>query len=463
MKAKLQYFFSSIGIRLFIGFWLIAFGSVFLTRFILNQFQQDTIITTPQVADVAKLQKLQKRIALKKPSSVKAILKHNHRITNERASIILKAVKNKEIFYSKRRYLRVLSNYLEKNQINNLTTIQFPFARITGPLPVTVANQEYQIFIASRGKSPLFNEYLHQLPTWARIIIPILISLIVCAILARTFSKTLLQIKQRVTAFGEGDLSQRIILKNIKTTEMHQLATSFNQMAEKLSTNINAHQRLLGNVSHELRSPLTRLQLALGLASKQQNNPEKLNEHLVRCQKETKELESMIADVLSLSRHENTVLNIEKHPCDVSFLLQSCIEANDLNCQDKQITVHQNIEKHITVQASEELFKSAFNNILINAIKYTPEISSIFIKAQTINNELIIEIVDQGLGVPEDQLSKLFDAFYRVSEARDRHSGGTGLGLAITKQAIEAHQGAVSAKNVSEGGLCITIKIPLTR
>ena len=287
--------------------------------------------------------------------------------------------------------------------------------------------------------------------------------MVICWLLARSLSKPLLAIKGTAASFGDGNFSARVDKATSRNDELGELARSFNKMADKLATNMGAHQRLLADVSHELRSPMTRLQIAIALANKTSSQPEELEKHLTRCELEVTRLDEMISDVLSLSRLENTFQQIELDDICLAELLTSTINDAQYLADEKQIIINHQIEDPLIMPADSHLLASAFNNVLSNAIKYSAIKSSIEVTLSHANSYAKLTISDYSGGVPESALTELFKPFYRVSTARDRATGGTGLGLAITQQAIIAHNGTITAENNDSGGLTITVKLPLNK
>jgi two-component system sensor histidine kinase CpxA len=260
---------------------------------------------------------------------------------------------------------------------------------------------------------------------------------------------------------GDGEFSARIPLIAQRNDEIGACAVSFNLMAEKLEQNIASHQRLMADVSHELRSPMTRLQIALGLAQQDNISEALLHKHLQRCELEVARLDEMIANVLTLSRMENTISQMELMSVDLKQLLTLCIEDAQYIANEKSITITFDCQGTSLLQADPNLLSSAINNILINAIKYSHTNDQLKVHLIKTSSHFIINIIDTGIGVPADDLPKLFEPFYRVAQSRDRATGGTGLGMAIAKQAIVAHNGNISAENNSENGLTVTIELPL--
>lgn len=245
-----------------------------------------------------------------------------------------------------------------------------------------------------------------------------------------------------------------------RSDELGSLAKVFNQMAEKLAANVSAHQRLLGDVSHELRSPLTRLQIALALAEKNKDNPELLTDYIARGELEISRLDTMIEHVLVLSRLENSTQKLEKQPCHMAAMLETLVDDGTFLGQNKKVEVKLNVAADPEVDIDQTLVMSAISNIINNAVNHTPESTNVTVSLTEDSSDVIVVIADQGPGVPDTLLPRLFEPFYRVADARDRVTGGTGLGLAIAKQAILAHQGNIIARNLDKGGLEVSITFP---
>lgn len=463
MTFSLPRTLSSIGVKLFLSFWLITISSIAITRFVSAQLEQESTIIETHQGDLRKLAHLKKRISRRQPKSIQQILEHEP--FPKGMSILIKNEQNQEVYFHEKRYLKNISLYLQKNDIAHQTSIQFPFIRITGPEIINVNNQPYQFYAAIRVKSPHLGSVFMQLPTWARFVIPLFVSFILCWILAKTLTKPILALKSAALEFGNGNYDIRVTDATKRNDELGAMANSFNQMADKLKANIHAHQRLLADVSHELRSPMTRLQIALGLVTKSLDNKAQVEKHVERCEREIAQLDNMINHVLSLSRLENSCQDLQLSELNVDKLLIQATEDAQLLANEKAITIELAFSFKDKILLDQNLFLSAINNILINAIKYSHQQSSISVNCHKHDSleskSVIISVTDSGIGVPEQQLSLLFKPFYRVSDARDRDSGGTGLGLAIAKQAIEMHNGKISAQNNHSGGLTITIELPL--
>lgn len=452
---------SSISVKLFFWFWLIAITSISVTRFISLQLAENSVILPPLPNELSQLHRATEKLKRMQGKDVNNYIKnsssHNNRI------VILKNLKTNRVLSSANLRLKVLTDYIRKNNFTSVTSVQFHNARLTGPIKIYIGSQQYQVYIARKSSKRHVGGMLMQLPSWAKILTPITISLLFCWLLARTLSSPISRMKQTAASIGNGELSARVGKDAHRSDELGSLAKSINQMATKLEISLSAHQRLLGDVSHELRSPMTRLQIALALAHKAKSSPGDLEKHLNRCELEVSRLDNMIADVLVLSRLENTLHQSNFSSIDLTQLIELVSQDAQYLANEKSITIKTTNLQECIFDGDSQLLASAFSNVLNNAVKYSPQNSNVNIKMSLSDKHITITIIDNGHGVPESALPEMFKPFYRVADARDRGTGGTGLGLAIAKQAIVTHHGNIMATNCPGGGLAVTITLPINR
>ncbi len=280
-----------------------------------------------------------------------------------------------------------------------------------------------------------------------RLTIAFVLSGLLCFFLARYFTIPIQRLRRAMQQVSAGDYSVRTMTENQKAhnDELKLLAQDFDNMTEKVEQTLHSQARLIKDVSHELRSPLARLQVALGLA--QQRGVEAVMPELQVIENEVIAIDELIEQILSLPQ-QNLVLD---DAVDIIGLVQHCIDNCKKEATDRSIKFdykHEDIEAIVATRG--RLLDSALENILRNAVNYSPDDGVITVRCQTIGDSYQISVTDQGQGVGTEQLSHLFEPFYRTSEARDRNSGGHGLGLAIAKRSILLHRGDIHAKNVSE-------------
>ena len=257
-----------------------------------------------------------------------------------------------------------------------------------------------------------------------------------------------------IASFGHGNLSLRIQTR--REDEIGQLGRSFNQMAERLERLIQSERRLLADISHELRSPLARLKFAVKLA---RSSPDS-NAALDRIERDVNRIACLVTDILEMTSSEDNPAVQEMSPVPlrevVDEVVRDCsIEADPRGCE---IEVEGSLSH--TLMSNRELLRRALENVLRNAIRYSPHGSKVCLTISEANQKALIVVRDYGPGVPAESLGRLFDPFFRVEEARVSNGGGSGLGLSIAKRAVQLHRGSIDAENASPG-LRIRITIPM--
>jgi len=264
-----------------------------------------------------------------------------------------------------------------------------------------------------------------------------------------------LHIQGSAKKLANGNWQTRVGKAANRHDELGQLARDFNLMAEQLESMWGAQKRLLADVSHELRSPLARLQMALGLAHQQNVDPKTLQ----RIEREANRMEALIQQLLTLSRAEAGEVSFQQQGLnDVlsDILVDARFEAESNNKQLQIASV-----PSITVNVDSMMFCRAVENVLRNAIRHSHQLVTITFSKD--NQNTYIHITDDGEGLSSEECERIFAPFYRASLARERESGGVGLGLSIAKAALELHHGRITAEQADTGGLRVTIALPLQR
>ncbi len=279
---------------------------------------------------------------------------------------------------------------------------------------------------------------------------------IVCAVIAHRLTRPLRRLQQTARALAAGELTARANIA-CASGEIGQLSRDFDAMAERLTQLLQGQKRLLRDVSHELRSPLARIQIALALAAKRGTGNQS---ELARIERETNQLEGLIAQLLQLQRLEVGEPQPWQPFC-VKELLEHCVADVNFEGHPRHVRVTVNVTGSLPTMGDRGLFASAITNVLRNALRYSPDHGVIWVegKRHLAVNEIVIR--DQGPGVAAEHLEKLFEPFYRVSEAREREGGGHGLGLAIAQQALRHHGGLITAHNGKGGGFIVTLRWPI--
>lgn len=317
------------------------------------------------------------------------------------------------------------------------------------------AAMPYQLIATFKRPHPL-----QLLFTPLRILIALLVSGVVCFWMARHITRPITRLRIATQKLSTGDLNVRVGQElGQRNDELGKLAKDFDRMAEQLQTLLTSQQQLLRDVSHELRSPLARLQVALELA--RQRSTGEIDTELNRIESETERLNELIGQVLTLARMDTGERMLDKQDTDILQLLQNIIADAQFEAQkqNRRIIITTTDTCKLTIDAP--LLHSAIENIVRNAIKYTNDHTPVELSLTLFASYLSITVRDHGPGVPTQQLSDLFKPFARLSAARNRDSGGYGLGLAIAERAIHLHGGKIEAENCNNGGLLIRITLPL--
>ena len=296
------------------------------------------------------------------------------------------------------------------------------------------------------------------------LLIAIVSSGVVSYVLARYLTAPVVRLRTATQQLAAGDLTARAEAPpKRRRDEIAELVRDFNGMAARLEDLVNAQNRLLNDVSHELRSPLARLNVALGLA-RQRTGPEAQGA-LERIEREAERLNELIGRLLAIARLESGEEAIQKSAVNLEEMLHEICKDADFEAQSRNCRVKCVIADACIVMEHAGLLHSAIENVVRNATRYTREGTEVEIrlkKAQDAKgSEAVVRVTDSGPGVPEEALHKLFRPFYRLDDARNRQTGGVGLGLAITERTVRLHGGRVKAANRPEGGLIVEIRLPL--
>ena len=280
---------------------------------------------------------------------------------------------------------------------------------------------------------------------------------IFCYLISRYLTKPLAKLGDAAANIAEGRLDTRVdsSLRN-RRDEIADLARNFDRMAERIEALITGQRRLLGDVSHELRSPLSRLIVALGLVK--QGPAEEAAGNLERIGLEARRLDTLIGQLLALTRIDSGVDRGSPAPFDLTNVVQEVANDGDFEARARNRSVVIKLADACTVTGFEELVRSAVENVVRNAIRHTVGGTVVEISLQVINSRALLLVRDYGPGVPESMLSEIFLPFRRVANG---NSEGAGLGLAIAERAVNVHRGMIRAMNAPKGGLIVEIDLPL--
>ena len=293
----------------------------------------------------------------------------------------------------------------------------------------------------------------------------VLSSGLICYFLSWYLTKPIVRLRAATRQLSAGDLTARAgAPASSRRDEISGLMRDFDAMAERMESLVKAQSRLLNDISHELRSPLARLNVALGLARKR-SGPESAD-MLERIELEATRLNELIGRLLTLARLEDGEQRVPRTPVPLDDLVLTVAEDAGFEAQARHCHVRSMIpEGDWDVRGNPSLLHSAIENVVRNAIRYSREGTTVDIELRRTEGpsgtEALVLVTDCGPGVPPDSLEKLFQPFYRLDDARGRLTGGVGLGLAITERAVRFHGGTVAAHNRPEGGLLVEIRLPL--
>ncbi len=290
---------------------------------------------------------------------------------------------------------------------------------------------------------------------------------LVCYGLARYLASPVETLRAGVRRLAGGDLSARVGARvGARRDEIADLSREFDRMAERIESLVTSQRRLLGDISHELRSPLARLSVALGLARRRAGEEAPgVAGALDRIEREAERINELIGQLLTLTRLETHEGELQRTRIELQDLVRQVAADADFEAQGRNRSVRVIADEECLFFGNAELMRSAIENVVRNAVRYTSEHTSVEVSLRCSSNKsdsgILIRVRDHGKGVPEEALTEIFRPFYRVADARDRRTGGTGLGLAIAERAVRLHGGTVRAANASEGGgLVVEFRLP---
>ena len=328
------------------------------------------------------------------------------------------------------------------------------------------SGKNYVLVLSFESRGPHPGRFL-QAPSQIQILRLLIIVLIIGAIclwITRHITKPIFELREAANRLAGGRLETRVGTSSTsRVDELGELSRDFNHMAEQLESLIASRQHLIGDISHELRSPLARLSVALGIAQRSANS--EALPALNRIERESLRLNELISEILRLARLESGVEQLSQDDVDLQGLVREIAEDAHFEASSRSRTVRVAATFACVVRGNSALLRSAIENVVRNAIYYTPEGTEVEItlSAAQNSNDAILRVRDHGPGVPASALRSVFEPFYRIGDARERTSGGTGLGLSISDRAIRRHGGGVRAINAPDGGLIIEIRLPAQR
>jgi two-component system sensor histidine kinase CpxA len=272
--------------------------------------------------------------------------------------------------------------------------------------------------------------------------------------LVHRMTRTVSRMKRATERIAEGDFGARVPVQPLD--ELGDLGAGINRMAERLDGFVRGQKRFLGDVAHELCSPLARIQVALGILESRADEGQR--EYLAEVQGEVRQMSTLIDELLSFSRAGLGGPARSLGPVAVAPLVGKVV---DREAAGRPVEVR--IPEGLEVMAEAELLQRAVANLVRNAVRYAGEGTRVEIEANADSAHVRLTVADSGPGVPEAELPRIFDPFYRLEPSRNRATGGAGLGLAIVKTCVEACGGTLSARNRSPSGLQVDMVLDRPR
>jgi two-component system sensor histidine kinase PfeS len=320
-------------------------------------------------------------------------------------------------------------------------------------MPFSDKNTSLLVYLPNRMRPGFYWQYTQ---ITLQIIVPAILLIFLSYLLYRYIMTPLLQLKVATREFSKGkfDVSAKKLMGN-RNDEFSDLAFTFDQMAARIGEQFTSQKQLIADLSHELRTPLTRLDIALD----KENSLPTPSENIKRIDRESKQIRKLVEDTLTLAWLENEQPKLQQESIELVDLLDVLIEDAKFEFPNKSIISHFP-NTAIVENSSHRAAVQALENVLRNALRYTPvgKTISLFVSEQ--ENEFKIEIIDQGPGVPEKLLTTIFKPFFRVDSSRSADSESFGLGLALAERQLAAIRGSITASNGKNGGLCMTINLP---
>ncbi|MBN1141665.1 MAG: HAMP domain-containing protein [Deltaproteobacteria bacterium] len=316
------------------------------------------------------------------------------------------------------------------------------------------------------GAPPQPVEPFYKLPAHfgMRMLVTFIIGGLICSWLAWHLTSPIRKLRHATQEFAQGNLATRVRpTLGTRRDEIGVLAREFDQMAEQIEGLMTSQKRLLRDISHELRSPLARLNVAMELL-RQKTGPE-AESSLERIRREADRLNEMIGQILSLNAIDASVEAGRQQTVALDALLREVVADADFEAKSRHCRVSLTVSEQVRLEGNPELLMRGIENVIRNGVRYGAPGTEVEVGLECAHDGSqawsVLTVRDHGPGVPEEDLEKIFQPFYRVADARDRQSGGTGIGLAITERAVRLHGGSVKAANHPEGGLVVKIRLPI--
>ncbi len=286
--------------------------------------------------------------------------------------------------------------------------------------------------------------------------------ILIMVVISRLFTEPLKRIIRVIQKMAEGHLEQRIVVTNRTHNEIVDLALSCNQMADQLEKVESSRQQFVSNVSHELKTPLSSIKVLSESILLQEDVPKEMYvEFLHDINSEIDRMTAIINDLLTLVKLDQKEIPLNFVETDLNHMMEDIIKRMTPLAAAKQIQMQYIKEKDVSAEVDEMKMTLAISNLVDNAVKYTPEGGTVTVVLDADHQNAFMTVTDTGIGIPESEVNRIFERFYRVDKTRDRETGGTGLGLSITHGTVMMHNGSIKVNSKEEEGTSIQVRIPL--
>lgn len=353
---------------------------------------------------------------------------------------------------------------IQEGIIGNSTGSQYVWR-----VPISSNRGQKYIFLLSRTPAPADHRWYEDLLHFAfpQLFVAIAVGGLTTYALVLLFTRPLVRLRHAARELALGNLKTRVNasasqLKTAREDEFQALVHDFNHMAERLESLVGAQQLLLRDVSHELRSPLARLIVALELA-REDAFPDMIA-HLDRIEREAEKLNQLIAQLLTLSSMEAVEKTSNFQPVSLRELIRSMIPDAEYEAQQRQSNIAFLADGECVIAGNRVLLYRAIENVVRNAIRYTEPGTKVDINLSVPDapsaHDVVLEVNDRGPGIPEAEIKDVFRPFYRIDRARSLETGGFGVGLAIAERTVKLHGGELGASNRAGGGLTVRMTFP---
>lgn len=289
-----------------------------------------------------------------------------------------------------------------------------------------------------------------------------IIVIVVMVALSQLFTSPIKRMINVIQKMSEGHLEQRIIVKSRVHNEVVDLALACNHMADQLEKVESSRQQFVSNVSHELKTPLSSVKVLSESILLQEDAPKEMYvEFLHDINSEIDRMTAIINDLLTLVKLDQKEIPLNFSETELHRMVDEICKRLSPLASAKNILLDLQIKQEVTAEIDEMKMTLAISNIIDNAIKYTPDGGSVVVTLDADHQNAFITVSDTGIGIPEDELTRIFERFYRVDKTRDRETGGTGLGLSITHATVMMHNGSIKASSKEDEGTTMVVRIPL--